>query len=92
MKRQPSLMLLNSFYISSLLLSTVLISALRTIVYEVSTWLDAVKLLLYGLLCGLQHQVPDVQDLDGCHGVLVHLHLWLRPVHGDSMAPQLNAA
>lgn len=52
--------------------------------------LEAVKLLLDGLLCGLEHQVPHVQDLHGRHGVLVHLHLRLRPVHGDGVAPELN--
>lgn len=54
------------------------------------TWSEAVKLLLYGLLCGLQHQVPDVQYLDRRHGILIHLHLRLRPVHGDGVTPQLN--
>lgn len=55
-----------------------------------STWSEAVELLLDGLLGGQQHQVPDVQDLHGCHGILVHLHLRLRPVHGDGVTPQLN--
>lgn len=58
--------------------------------WPLCTWPEAVELLLYGLLSGLQHQVPHVQDLDRCHGVLVNLHLRLRPVHGDGVTPQLN--
>lgn len=54
------------------------------------TWSQAVKLLLDGLLRRLQHQVSHVQDLDGSHRVLVHLHLWLRPVHGDGVTPELD--
>ena len=51
---------------------------------------EVVELLLDGFLGGLQHQVPDVQDLHGRHRVFVHLHLRLRPVHGDGVTPQLD--
>lgn len=54
------------------------------------TWLQAVELLLDGLLCRLQHQVPHIQNLHCCHGILVNLHLRLRPVHSDGVTPQLD--
>lgn len=54
------------------------------------TFFQAVELLLNGLLCGLKHQVPHIQDLYSCHSVLVHLYFRLRPVYSDGVTPELN--
>lgn len=54
------------------------------------TFFYAVKLLLNGLLCGLKHQVPHIQDPYSCHGVLVDLYFGLRPVYSNGVTPELN--
>lgn len=70
--------------------SKYVIYAHSEVIQTLLTWLNAVKLFLNGFLCGGQHQVPHIEDLHCGHGVLVYLHLWLRPVHRDSVPPKLD--
>ncbi|KAL0596334.1 hypothetical protein AAY473_034282 [Plecturocebus cupreus] len=53
---------------------------------------ELAEALLDGVLGGLDHEVAHVEDLHGLHHVLVHVYLGLGPVHGDLVAPQLDAA